>query len=442
VTFYIICIHKTGSKHFIIARVQTWDHKQPDKAFYSYYHAHHLNKLLFQTQVYLDKKLIHRLHVLNPLTNTDIIGHVLYFMVKGRTVITEGAVEPGVVSAAVIPESPLPAPEYSVKQREPQSQQQSQLPKSPLKITIGRRRLSNNLPPCSPSVAVLPPISDPLMLNRAIHNQSPIIREAPHDFIEKSGLSSGNDQVTSSNTQLNQDFGINDKRQEKEMEPLTPKSAASLPKTLSFTSEQQSRATTSEDPAALANNGWTLTGTVSGPVDKDETIEIAKTRPVSNYSGVDKSPVAVASRSTAKKPIPARLQILVHNSNVVGAREIVSAGFAEDTNRNANWPMSASAAVAPMTSIPEECGPAGKSNSIALKPYTPIQRMMGSPNSPLKANVPAGVVSQYGQPLTPVQALAIVPPSARSRRRSLSYMNSISTAGAFGTINAWQTMVQ
>ncbi|KAJ3343393.1 serine/threonine-protein kinase KIN2 [Gonapodya sp. JEL0774] len=71
-----------GTRNFIIARVQTWDHKQPDKAFYSYYDAFQLNKVLFQTQVYLGKKLIHRLHVLNPLTNTDIIGNVQYFMVR------------------------------------------------------------------------------------------------------------------------------------------------------------------------------------------------------------------------------------------------------------------------------------------------------------------------------------------------------------------------
>ncbi|ORX55226.1 hypothetical protein BCR36DRAFT_581272 [Piromyces finnis] len=74
-----------GTKNFIIARVQTWDHKQPDKAYYSYYDAFQLNKILFQTQIYLGKKLIHRLRVLNPLTNTDIIGNVNYFIVKGKT---------------------------------------------------------------------------------------------------------------------------------------------------------------------------------------------------------------------------------------------------------------------------------------------------------------------------------------------------------------------
>ncbi|KAI8819595.1 uncharacterized protein EV422DRAFT_507240 [Fimicolochytrium jonesii] len=71
-----------GSKSFIIARTQTWDVKQPGKVFYSYYSAYQLNKILFQTQVYLGKKLIHRLHVLNPLTNTDIIGDVQYFIIR------------------------------------------------------------------------------------------------------------------------------------------------------------------------------------------------------------------------------------------------------------------------------------------------------------------------------------------------------------------------
>lgn len=73
-----------GDKSFILARVQTWDHKQPGKMFFSYYNAFHLNKILFQTQVYLGKKLIHRLHVLNPLTNTDIIGNVQYFLVEKK----------------------------------------------------------------------------------------------------------------------------------------------------------------------------------------------------------------------------------------------------------------------------------------------------------------------------------------------------------------------
>lgn len=87
---------------FIIARVQTWDHKQPGRAFYSYYNAFHLNKILFQTQVYLRKKLIHRIHVLNPLTNTDIIGHVQYFIVRGKTPPLLAGLETNQPQAALI----------------------------------------------------------------------------------------------------------------------------------------------------------------------------------------------------------------------------------------------------------------------------------------------------------------------------------------------------
>ncbi|KAJ2991827.1 hypothetical protein HDV02_003472 [Globomyces sp. JEL0801] len=49
-----------NTKGFIIARVQTWDPKQPGKRY------------------------IHRLHVLNPLTNSDIIGNVQYYIVNPK----------------------------------------------------------------------------------------------------------------------------------------------------------------------------------------------------------------------------------------------------------------------------------------------------------------------------------------------------------------------
>lgn len=71
-------------KHFIIARVHTWDPRQPGKEYFSYYSAYGLNKILFQTQTYLGKRLIHRIHVMNPLTNTDIVGAVEYFIVRRR----------------------------------------------------------------------------------------------------------------------------------------------------------------------------------------------------------------------------------------------------------------------------------------------------------------------------------------------------------------------
>ncbi|KAJ1552155.1 hypothetical protein HK405_012417, partial [Cladochytrium tenue] len=83
-----------GARRLILARVQTWDHKQPGRAYYSYYNAFHLNKILFNTQVYLGKRLLHRLRVLNPLTNTDIIGNVQYFLVSNTPNPTVAAAQP------------------------------------------------------------------------------------------------------------------------------------------------------------------------------------------------------------------------------------------------------------------------------------------------------------------------------------------------------------
>lgn len=71
--------HRRANKQFILARVQTLDEKGNE--YSSFYSAFELNKILFQTQLYNKQKLIHRMQVLNPLTNTDIIGPVLYFAV-------------------------------------------------------------------------------------------------------------------------------------------------------------------------------------------------------------------------------------------------------------------------------------------------------------------------------------------------------------------------
>lgn len=111
------------TKCFILARVQTWDPKQPDKAFYSYYNSYNLNKILFQTQLYMEKRLIHRLHVLNPLTNTDIIGHVQYFKIRPKNSksfaeMSESGSSPSSHKKSVVsksPESPIPLSVYTGK---------------------------------------------------------------------------------------------------------------------------------------------------------------------------------------------------------------------------------------------------------------------------------------------------------------------------------------
>ncbi|KAJ3407544.1 hypothetical protein HDU80_008462 [Chytriomyces hyalinus] len=150
-----------GTKCFILARVQTWDHKQPEKAFYSYYNAYHLNKILFQTQVYFNKKLIHRLHVLNPLTNTDIIGNVQYFMVKGHprsnsTLLSRKAKRELSEQAESIQRQPAMArlsPKPTAKNEGSNMQQPHSKPKMQIKTDMpAAQSLSTDLPPPSPSV--------------------------------------------------------------------------------------------------------------------------------------------------------------------------------------------------------------------------------------------------------------------------------------------------
>ena len=78
----LIVQHQQVSKQLIIARVKTVDPHLPDKEYFSYYSAHALNKILFRTQIVYGRRLIHRLLVLNPLTNTPIVGDVQYFVVR------------------------------------------------------------------------------------------------------------------------------------------------------------------------------------------------------------------------------------------------------------------------------------------------------------------------------------------------------------------------
>ncbi|KAI8612420.1 hypothetical protein BC830DRAFT_562341 [Chytriomyces sp. MP71] len=135
-----------GTRAFIIARVQTWDHKHPDRAYYSYYDAFQLNKIMFQTQVYFDKRLIHRLHVLNPLTNTDIIGDVQYFII--RTVQSEK------ISSLKRPKVKFIEPERSI------SEDQSCMTKpKPKAYFTGGLKVETNLHPSQALLGDLPPPS-------------------------------------------------------------------------------------------------------------------------------------------------------------------------------------------------------------------------------------------------------------------------------------------
>lgn len=363
-----------GTKCFIIARVQTWDHKQPDRAFYSYYHAHHLNKLLFQTQLYLDKKLIHRLHVLNPLTNTDIIGNVLYFIVRKKTRVSVDGLGELVASGESVPladnsgivksVSTQPAGSDSVNDNDQSAFGTLSSSKSQETIKPGKLQVITDLtvqpnqqsPLCSPSVTKIPHLTDPVLLNRVIHNNQPSGASSPlkspvrrFEVIPEGKEEASDDSST----------------------PLTPRSQATI-RPLDV------------QKANTANDGWTITAPVSSQMEESEAEQQISACPKSKQKS---------------KHLLNRLQI--------------PSNSADHSKEDAAHTLSVN-------------------NQIPTTPRSP------QPLSP----APAGVVSQHGTPLTPLQVMSIVPPSARSRRRSLSFMNALTTAGVRASMNEWIQMVQ
>jgi len=78
----LIYMYASKGKDFIIARIKTADPTANKKYFYSYYDAHHINKILFKTQPELS--LLHRMQAKNPLNNMIIVGDVHYFVIKAE----------------------------------------------------------------------------------------------------------------------------------------------------------------------------------------------------------------------------------------------------------------------------------------------------------------------------------------------------------------------
>lgn len=71
-------LHAEKGKDFILARVATVDPLDENRFYYSYYAAHHINKVLFRTQP--EANLLHRMKAKNPLNNMTIIGDVHYYV--------------------------------------------------------------------------------------------------------------------------------------------------------------------------------------------------------------------------------------------------------------------------------------------------------------------------------------------------------------------------
>ncbi|KAI8817110.1 uncharacterized protein EV422DRAFT_542466 [Fimicolochytrium jonesii] len=81
----LIQMHIEKEKDFIIARVTTVDPNDETRLYYSYYAAHHINKVLFRTQP--EEGLLHRMKAKNPLNNMTIVGDVHYYVVSAASAI-------------------------------------------------------------------------------------------------------------------------------------------------------------------------------------------------------------------------------------------------------------------------------------------------------------------------------------------------------------------
>ncbi|KAJ3398197.1 hypothetical protein CcCBS67573_g05360 [Chytriomyces confervae] len=80
----MIRMHAAKGKDFLLARVTTVDPQDETRFYYSYYSAHHINKVLFRTQP--EEGLLHRMKAKNPLNNMVIIGDVHYYVIKALSV--------------------------------------------------------------------------------------------------------------------------------------------------------------------------------------------------------------------------------------------------------------------------------------------------------------------------------------------------------------------
>lgn len=71
---------RAANKTFILARVTTVDPSNLTRLYFSYYAAHHINRVIFRTQP--EEGLLHRMKSRNPLNNMLIVGDVHYFVIR------------------------------------------------------------------------------------------------------------------------------------------------------------------------------------------------------------------------------------------------------------------------------------------------------------------------------------------------------------------------
>lgn len=74
---HLLELAASRDKSLLIARVMTVDPQNSEHPFFSFYAAHHINKILFRTEQ--QRNLLHRMRARNPLNNMLIVGDVHYF---------------------------------------------------------------------------------------------------------------------------------------------------------------------------------------------------------------------------------------------------------------------------------------------------------------------------------------------------------------------------
>ena len=368
-----------GTKCFIIARVQTWDHKQPDKAFYSYYNAYHLNKILFQTQIYLGKKLIHRLHVLNPLTNTDIIGNVQYFLVQSEKIAGSSSEGIETNNNNIIIATSYLNPESTTITNTATTTSTSIAgrigPKGVLSPT-SKQPLKRN------KKGITPILTNVNRRERLLPPPSPAVREVERTPVQSWTL------TQPSVKEVNEE-------EEEFHDGHAPGSARAIKKIRKLSAAVSGAVTDAVTDAMNAvgnsNNKRGAFTPISAPPDIEK--------------GVDPyNRVLVFTKSLKSPKTPGYSPASVDHTN-------------ESEHPTSSFNM----------------------RNIVKPPDGPINIRNHRRN---KTAVPSGVVTRFAVPVRPEDLISIAPPTDLARRRTLSYMNSVNASGEPATLEEWKEMVK
>ncbi|KAJ3194914.1 hypothetical protein HK101_001586 [Irineochytrium annulatum] len=384
-----------GKKSFIIARVQTWDPKQPDKAFYSYYNAYHLNKILFQTQIYLGKKLIHRLHVLNPLTNTDIIGSVQYFMIKNLIAESKtelkadvGPATPPIISSAVDDGPGSPTRPTALPTRKRVVSSPTRKVSLRIKTNTAASESTKSVNHSELDIAPSPAVKEAESGSAIWTMMAPAVKDISDH--EDSGVN-----ASAAN------FNLFVRRLSVSPRNMIPDNTFRVASTI----EQTPAPTPATSPQ----------GVVSLAVPRDPNAIDFRQR-ASSFDDRKRTSTATKSPATPVTKDPA-----------------------------AQSPMS----LAP-PSAESDCSHGGRRHTsfnineiqAIMKPASSPIRLV-TPTSPAsKSPAPAGVITRFAVPVSPEEVAAITPRTAKSRRRSLSYANAVNANGGEGGFEDWAQMVK